>query len=231
MPPEKLSPKQLRAIWAAARARDIDPHDVAEAQAGKTSLRALTRDEAHRVLDVLNGKDPAAETAKRARFSNRAKRRRSPQRAQSTPAEANGNGNGKISRPASQEQHRLVMDLARQVGLTSGVSQTGYEADSTQLSAWSEKKFGFRLRTQMRKAGDFRPTYTGAHGRKVIYALRKWANWRLRRWEKAFDRETANAVLEIGLPKRLDSWADPENPRMPDEVVAKLVKKDEREAT
>lgn len=209
---ELLHRKQMNAIWAAAGARGFDyddVHVVVKELTGKRSLKLLTRGEAHRVLDQLNGKDPDAEDRKRARFTGpvrrgERKRERNGDRQDAKDGKDGKNGgNGKIIRMASREQKELIDHLASQAGFTLGAAGA-WHFDRVHLEDWLRKKFDLPV-TSRRTGKPYR--YTGPEGvisergaQKTIAALRDFVANRKRHWARSYDEEFALVVVEIGVP-------------------------------
>jgi len=219
------SPKQRGAIFAAGTARGLDLDGIraiARDRFGVSGLSKLSREQAHQLLDVLNGKDPAQESAKRSRFSGpvrRGERAAAPKRrggpGASTPdsrAEASAGAEdaggkvrrdapGKVLRPASDEQWGLMESLAFRCGFTLPKKEPGAKAyilDTNGLERWMKWKFGGAWK-EIGWGEKTRRILSGTLARNVIHALRDWEKWRSRKWQKAFGRDVANAVLDAGL--------------------------------
>jgi len=230
------SPKQRSAIFAAGAARGLDLDGIraiARDSFGVSGLSKMTREQAHQLLDVLNGKDPAKESRKRTWLTGkvrRGKRAAAPtRRGRGAEASAGAEGDipepGRVLRPASDEQWGLMRSLAFRCGLTlpekTARPQT-YILDLNALQRWMEWKFGQSWR-EVGWGEKTRRIMTGSLARDTIHALRDWEKWRLGKWEKAFGRDVANAVLDLGVMNCHDKkLPTPALDELPQAIAAKI---------
>ena len=224
-PESGWSPKQRTAIFAAAHARGLDTdavRGIARERFGVAGLRELTREQAHQLLDVLNGKDPEKESRKRRWLCGPVKRGERPPAAKRDgaasgaepdasasdvgPARRAGDEGAKVLRPASDEQWGLLRSLAFRVGLTRAAAASGdgtFVLDLDALARWMRWKLGGAWKV-LGEREKTRRVMADSLARKAIHALRDWEKWRLSKWEKAHGRDAANAVLDAGLPNEWD---------------------------
>jgi len=236
------SPKQRSAIFAAGIARGLDIDGIrslARERFGISGLRELSREQAHQLLDVLNGKDPARESRKRRYLAGKVRRgERKTARSKARRDGADGPGasapspgaedEGKILRPASPEQWGLLRLIGRRVGLskTSPSGDGTFVVDLDALARWMRWKLGGAWRV-VNWGPRTRRVMPDARARKAIHALRDWEKWRLRKWTEAHGRDVANAVLESGLPNAWDKKLPVHLEELPPAVAAKLTTAEE----
>ena len=202
-----ITPAQTRAIHAARNRLGLDYdtyRDIIEQEShGRTTTsKELSRGEAHRVLDRLNGKNPDTEDGKRASYSGTRRRQ------DAKGAKGNrSSGNGTILRHASKEQRDLLDELGRQAGFTINLGPN-CRLERTHLEDWLRNKFD--LPATSSRTGKLY-IYTGEKGviseggaQKVIGALRAMVNTRRALWLKAYDWKTSQAVVELGVPYEYD---------------------------
>ena len=216
--PDTWSPKQRTAIFAAAHARGLDTvavRGIARERFGVAGLRELTREQAHQLLDILNGKDPERESRKRRWLCGPVHRGERPPAAKrdgaagpgaSAPDSRAEDEGAKVLRPASDEQWGFLRSLAFRVGLTRAAAASGdgtFVLDLDALARWMRWKLGGAWKV-LGEREKTRRVMADSLARKAIHALRDWEKWRLSKWEKAHGRDAANAVLDAGLPNEWD---------------------------
>lgn len=197
----RTRPDILRAIWAAKASRAIDDatfRQIVEQETnGRTaSTKRLGIGEAHRVLDRLNGKDPAVEQRRRVGWGNQGTRKAS--RKLRSPS-----GASNISRLATDKQIDLIKRLAFRCGLTRFEGNSDFVLDRVHLENWMRHKFGKAWK--LVGSGDSeRFVCSDGLARKVIPALIKWIERRRDMWTAAHGPEVAQVVVDTGYPNRED---------------------------